>query len=255
MQRVQSARQLVTLYRHERFKPRRRLLDLQSPISVDERKTHQVRRLVYQHVNPEAYSGETSYQFSAAKTPGGISAETVTSAGEQYSRQVTYHRTNAIHRIRLSLTALAAARRTGVPASIDGNAVVSAVMVRDGIFELIVIRIVGKQISLAVRFSADQGDGQWHLAKTERGAVTALNRAKRHDAESAAGIISGRTVSGWGWCRDGVRQWCHLHGITRDVKRRLRRGASSRAIARLILRHGGAKTGYDRRLLTAAGID
>jgi hypothetical protein len=105
-------------------------------------------------------------------------------------------------------------------------------------------------------YIADQGDGQWHLAKTERGAAVALGRSQRAAADKSnaqrdlkSGRITGRVVRDWGWCSNGVRQWCSRHNVTRNLSERLRTGASSRAIARLIARHGGPRDSYDSLIL------
>jgi len=231
---------------------RRQKARTDQPASIEARKVAQIRRLL-DDVPGRWYSGETAWVVSSAAR-GTATAQTETELGDPYPGSGGYgNKTDATHRIRLSLSDLAAARRTGLPRSIDGWQVCAAKQIRAGIYSVSLIGESRKRVMPRPGFVAVQGHGRYHLAKTERGAVTALNRAARADEESREARIDAATVSRWGWCAGGVRRWCERHGIRRDISGRLRRGTASQALARLVKRHGGPADSYERRLMLAAG--
>lgn len=197
------------------------------------------------------YSGETDWELHMCSQDQLGDASTVLEDGGDYSRSCPYSRTDATHHIYICLSHLIAAHRCGWTA-IDGDLVTAAKEVRRDIWEVRLLTTVGKRAVARTRYAARQGDGQVHLARTVRGAVTALNRAARVDAEERLGQITGDVCRRWGWCASGVRIWCERHGIKRNTASRIRRGAKSHALARLIEKHGGASSAYERRIVLAA---
>jgi len=253
--RYVAASAVLAVYHGERLTgdKRRRIASLPAPLTVAERKAHQLRRLVGSDAPGGDYSGVTSWRIKPV-SPGEVGAYTTTSTGEQYpGRGHVNFRTDAVHVMHLSLTTLLAARQTPVPRTVDGNLVVSAKLTRPDIYAVKVVTQIGKQVDLRPMFVADQGGGQWYLGKTERGAATALNRSRRRVSESEkADRINAEVIRSWGWCSDGALDWCRANGITRDVRRRMKRGVKSGALSRLIHRHGGPSGTYERRLVAAA---
>lgn len=218
--------------------------------NLEWRKRHQLRRLTARYWPGGDYSGDTDWELHT--TDGTGSAHTTVRGGEQYSRRCRYQKTNATHRITLNLAHVAAARRCGWT-TIDGAMVSAAKELRPGIWSVTLLATSGKRAIAIERFAARQTDGRVHLAKTERGAVVALGRDARAKAEERLARISGAVCRRWGWCGNGVRQWCNRHGIHRNVAQRIRGGATAIALARLIQKHGGAETSYDRRIVCASG--
>jgi hypothetical protein len=255
-ERFAAAQEVVLAVRAQRSKGycRRKNAEIAPSQSVYERKTNAIRRIIGGALPGEHYSGETVWKISAVPRTE-VSAKTTTSSGEQYSRRVTWHKRDAVHWLNICFGDLVAARRTPVPASIDQELVIRAQQVRPDIYELTTIGTKGKAVDLRHRYAANQGGGQWHLAKTERGAVIALNRSIRQAETERLGKINATTCQNWGWCAVGIKQWCVRHGIRRNLASRLRKGAKSTAIARLIAKHGGPRDAYERRLLMAAGIE
>ena len=223
------------------------------PRTVGQRLTHAIRALIDGVDMPgDRYSGDTAWYIRPCGR-GGASASTATEYGDRYSKSCKYSKTDATHIIRLSLSDMVAARRAGLPATIDGWIVAAAKQVRPGIYCICQIGTLGKQCASRTMYAAEQGgDGQWYLAKTERGAATGRNRHIRAIDASRAAVVSADVCRNWGWCAQGIRDWCARHNIRRDVSARLRAGASSAALARLIARHGGPRDGYERRLIRAA---
>ena len=231
---------------------RRRDVAKPKPIqTIQERKVSIILLLIGFRMPGSHYSGDTVWEVDAV-TRKEVCAYTRLSEGDQYSKSCWYSKTDAAHHLNICLGDLIAARRTNVPASIDGELVIRAQQIRDGIYELTTIRNKGKSIKSKTRFAADQGVGQWFLGNTERGAVVALNRAKRQIEIVRLGKINAKTCRDWGWCSTGIIQWCAEHGIRRDLKTRLRSGTKAKAIARLIVKHGGPRTSYERRLIEVA---
>ena len=235
---------------HEKGEQRRQLASVRPSLTIDQRRVRQIKRLL-PFWPGKRYSGDTVWRVRHCDA-GVQSADTDTSQGDQYSRGCTYKRTDAHHKMHINLSDLIAARRTPVPLTVDGWMVVRAKQVRDSIFEVTLIGTKGKSATDRQGFVAIQQAGRAHLAKTERGAVTALNRDMRRWDEDRLRRIDASIVRSWGWCAAGVRQWCVRHGIRRRLEQRLRRGADSKAIARLIARHGGPRDSYERRLIHAA---
>jgi len=224
--------------------------------SVTERTTYQIERLLA--LAPPSqyggrYSGETRYTVTPVSPGVPISSETVTDRGERYTKSSRWYKTDATHNYRLSLTRLLTSRRLGLPTRIDGHIVVAASTVRPQVYAVTLIQRVGKQVVCRQMYASDQGGGMWHLARTERGAVTALHRSRQETRARTDGLVTGGQCREWGWCRDGIRAWCAHHRITRDITGRLRRGVSSGALKRLIERHGGPRDSYERRLV--AGLE
>jgi hypothetical protein len=219
--------------------------------SVAERTRYQIERLFVTPLSQYGgrYSGETSCTVTPVGPTGRISAESVTQEGERYTQSSRWHKTDATHHYRLSLTRLIRARRLGIPPRIDGHIVVAAVRVRPQVYHVTLIQRVGKQVVCRKMHASDQGGGMWHLANTERGAVTALHRSREDQSARIDGRVTGQLCREWGWCRDGIRSWCAHHRITRDITGRLRRGVKSGALERLIERHGGPRDVYERRLV------
>jgi len=231
---------------------RRKIARQPDPLTIAERKAHQLRRLVGSDAPGGDYSGVTSWHIKPV-SPEDVESYTTTSTGEQYTgRGHINFRTDARHVMHLSLTTIIAARRTPVPRLVDNNFVVSAKLTRPDIYAVKVVTQIGKQVELRPMFAADQGGGQWYLGKTERGAVTALNRSRRVSESEKADRINAEVIRSWGWCSDGALDWCRANGITRDVRRRMKRGVKSGALSRLIHRHGGPSGTYERRLVAAA---
>ena len=252
--RFDSAAETVTVYHQQQQlgDHRREIAAIAPPLTVAERKAHQLRRLVGSDAPGGDYSGVTSWRIKPV-SPGEVGAYTTTSTGEQYpGRGHVNFRTDAVHVMHLSLTTLLAARQTPVPRTVDGNLVVSAKLTRPDIYAVKVVTQIGKQVDLRPMFVADQGGGQWYLGKTERGAATALNRSRRVSESEKADRINAAVIRSWGWCSDGALDWCRANGITRDVRRRMKRGVKSGALSRLIHRHGGPSGTYERRLVAAA---
>ena len=257
-ERLDAARAVVdTVHADQRRGEKRRANAVTAGVlSIDDRKSLAIRSMMYglggAGLPGEHYSGDTLWRVIPVGRPD-VGASTLTTSGDQYSRRCTYRRTDATHRLKICLSDLVAARRTPVPASIDGEIVIRAQSIRENVYQITTIGTKGKEVELRHRFAADQGAGQWYLGKTERGAVTALNRSVRQRESVRLGKVNAATCRGWGWCSAGIRQWCDRHGITRNVAARLRDGATSKAIARLIGKHGGPVNGYERRLIDAAG--
>ena len=223
--------------------------------TVDMTIAYRKKRMVWRAIGCDwggEYSGDTGRAVVLCAS-GESSARTVTSRGEQYSSRCTYHMTDAVHVVHASLHDIYTARSMGLPARIDGQPVLAAELVRPGIYRVRLLATVGKQVDVQTRYAANQGAGRWHVAQTERGAVTAINRALRADEAARQGIITAQQCREWGWCAAGIRAWIARRGIRRDVARRMRDGVDSRALARLIARQGGPQTSYDRRLMAAAG--
>lgn len=218
--------------------------------TIEQRKVRQIGRLLADYPG-ERYSGATEWVIIPCER-GKWHAETRARDGEQYSRKCTYRRTDATHRIHVSLADLVAAKATGVPGLIDGQIIVAAKQVRAGIYWVATLRTTGNRADYGQGCVANQGDGRWHFAKTERGAVTALNRSLRADEASRERRIAAETCRRWGWCAQGIRDWCARHGIRRNLAARLRHGVASIILARLIKRHGGPADSYERRLILAA---
>lgn len=228
--------------------------------SVTERTKYQIERLTSEEWPAQLlsqyggrYSGETSYIVTPVGPTSTLLAETVTGRGEQYTKSSRWHKTDATHNYRLSLTRLLTSRRLGLPTRIDGHIVVAASTVRPQVYAVTLIKRVGKQVVCRQMYASDQGGGMWHLARTERGAVTALHRSRQETRARTDGLVTGGQCREWGWCRDGIRAWCAHHRITRDITGRLRRGVSSGALKRLIERHGGPRDSYERHLV-AGGV-
>jgi len=240
---------------HEIGRRRRGLsrVDPTDPTDPTDRRLHQARRLLGTSQPAGAgYSGDTRWIISL--TDGPTTAKTTTDSGERYSgRAREYAKTDAEHTISVNLSDLWAARQV-LPDDIDGCLIVRAKQVRERVYAVRLLRTVRQRADYADMYVADQGDGRYHLAKTERGAVTALNRAQRADDASRADRISAAVTRRWGWCAAGVRQWCDRHNVRRDIRRRLRDGARSAAIARLIAKHGGPCDAYERRICLAAYV-
>jgi len=222
-------------------------------LTLTQRTVRQINRLM-NAIPGERYSGKTTWTCRPIRRGESPTAQTEKSYGEQYSSRCKYSKTDANHAYSVSLSDLIAARATGLPAAIDGWQVVRAKQSRAGIYEVSLLGSARNQARARIAFAADQGAGRWHLAETERGAITALNRSLRADEASLAARINSALCRAWGWCADGVRQWCERHGIRRAVSARIGRGAKSTAIARLIRRHGGPADSYELRLLRAAGV-
>jgi hypothetical protein len=234
-------------------KKRRYIAQLSPTETIQERKESAIKQLIgFGHLPGSYYSGDTSWEIEAVPR-NKVCAYTNTTEGDEYSRSCWYNKTNATHHLKICLVDLIAARRTSVPRYIDGELVIHAQQIRENIYELKTVTCKGKQIVARHRFAADQGGGQWYLGKTERGAVVALNRAKRQIEAVRLGKINAGVCQDWGWCAQGIKQWCLNHGIKRDLKKRLRQGTKSQAIAKLIEKHGGPKTSYERRLVEVAG--
>lgn len=146
--------------------------------TLDQRKVRIIERMISRDSLPGGhYSGCTSWRVEAV-APGMGGASTSTEHGEQYSRRCTYRKTNASHSVSVSVHDLYHARYTlGLPATVDGIPVIAGDLVRPGIYRIRLLYSRGKRADARTAFAANQGGGQWHVAATERGAVTALNRA------------------------------------------------------------------------------
>jgi hypothetical protein len=192
------------------------------------------------------YSGTTTRTI----TYGEPSVDTTQTCGDRYGGSSKYFQTNATHSISCTVSGLRSVIESGLPIWLgaDNAYLIQAAKTRPGIFKVLAVVAVGKQIRLRKMFIAQQEGGFFHLAKTERGAVTALNRSNQAP-ENERGNINSSILRKWGWCREGTLNWCASHGITRNINARLRRGAKPLAIARLILRHGGPINSYEKRLI------
>lgn len=270
MERYDLADRAVTEWADQRNvgRERRAWRQIAPRLTVEQRKVRQIKRILggmrrtanggCAHFRPPAHSGDVTRIFESVPT-GNASAETVTSRGEQYSRRCTYHRWDATHTIRASLVDLLNVHRSPVPELVDGLLVLQVADTdREGVYKIKAIEIVGKRLRCVIKHVADQGDGQWHVAKTLSGAVIARNRAARVAESERVGMIDAAVLRSWGWCRAGIMLWCKRHNITRGgastTKTRIAAGAKSAALARLILRHGGPMDSYERRLVRAANV-
>jgi len=218
------------------------------------RKIRQIDRIM-PYKPGEYYSGKTSWTcVPIARGVTAPYAATATEKGGQYYGRYHHRKTNAKHTYGVSLSDLVAARAAGIPARIDGWQVVRAKQVRADIFLVDLLGSTRNQATAKQCYAARQTNHQWYLCATERGAVVALNRDIRADEASRENRINAIICRAWGWCAEGMRQWCAKNGITRNLAARLRSGASSAALARLIRKHGGPSNGYEKRLVLAAGL-
>jgi len=262
--RVARARLAVQRYERERGvgDDRRQTATRPARMTEEARLRRQIVRLTNGAVVVGGdYSGETSHAIFPVRAGAAISARTVTSAGDPYPGD-NYRRTNARHEYYLSLSQILEARRAGLPATIDGAVVVGGLRLDriPRIYAVVLLTRSRKQARLRHCYVADQGDGWWHVAATERGARTAWGRAHRRltaalsaqidcgDLERDMPITIARCRT-WGWCAAGIRSWCAAHGVTRTLTRRQ---TTPRALARLVQRHGGPDNAYDRHLIALA---
>lgn len=224
--------------------------------SLPERFAAQIAQRLRLHAPGGLYSGSTHWDFEH----GSPDAWTDTSQGDTYSGRCTYHRTNATHKIRATLSGLKRIADAGLPYSLprDDAVLLDVTTIRVEPEGRVIAATIadgkGKAIRCRQVFIADQGDEQYHVAKTERAAITALRRAATANAPFVGPRVSATDLQKkLGWCGAGIRSWCAAHGIRRALSQRLVAGTSPQAVIRLVEKHGGPKDEYDRRLLKYLG--
>ena len=228
--------------------------------TTKERKTAQITAILSEATPGRYLGGRYSGQTSWVIGSGPPAAKTVTNGGDQYSRRCTYRRTDALHYISTTVSALGRVRDAKVPVYLARDELIVLDVIETttyqgrGIHEAVVVRQKGKKLTTAAVFVADQGDGQYHVATSPRAAKMAITRAAETDTAQHAGRVTPSILRHHkGWCSKGIANWLTSHGVTRLTRRRLRRGTSYAALARLIQKHGGPADVYDRELVRSNG--
>ena len=224
--------------------------------TLEARFSRQIKNRLYPSIVGGTYSGSTRWVYLR----GDPDAHTTLAEGAPYSSGCKYLRTDAVHTIHATLTGLRRVAAAGLPYRLarDRTLILDATAIRverEG--KIVAVTIVdqkGKAIRCKQAFVADQGGGQFHVAKTERAAVTALRRAAAANVPFSGSRVSAPDLQKTlGWCGAGIRNWCERHGVRRNLVSRLQRGARPQAIVRLVRKHGGPDDEYDRRLLAYLG--
>ena len=213
------------------------------------------------------YSGNTEFSLRAApiasmeiQDPAHPDAKTTVTDGEWYAGR-RWSKTDAQHSAVVRLSGLRRVEEIGIPLYLPAdNEIVTAAATTGtpGVYRIDVITSRGKQVAMQRGlFVVEVAPDEWHIANTERGCATARKRreeddAVRHSIANSIDKIDSRVMRHLGWCQAGIRNWCKQRNVTRDLDRRLRKGAPIKAVARLVQKQGGPRTAYDRRIIAFA---
>jgi len=231
--------------------------------TLHERKLRQFLRLYDVGMRPQRmtarklpggyYTGGTKWEVKFIPPDQDPYARTHIYDGGSYSRRCYYRKNKAVHEVGICLSDIAQVQRLGISPWVDDEMIVKATEIREDMYEVKTLITKAKRADYRTAYLALQrskfGDFT-HLAKTERAAVTALNRHKRISEDFKTGVVSADLCASWGWCREGMRLWARSHNIRRRIKDRMKIGVRVESLSRLIKRHGGPKDGYEKKLLS-----